>query len=483
MNKIELVDVTLRDGHQSLWAERMTTAMMLPVIEKLDRAGFIALEVLSPSFIGKCVRDLSEDPFQRIRLLHQKGGKTPLRVNAGGLNVFGTDQPVMLDLFWKIMADSGIQEVRISDSWNDPKVWDLRSTSASKSGVKPIINITYSISPKHTTQYYVEKTKQALKLKPYRICLKDPGGLLTPDRIREIVPSMLSLTKTTPIELHTHCSTGLGSMNVIEAVKLGVKIINTSIPPLAEDASLPSVFNVISNLRVLGYQVEIDDQLLLPIQSHFEKIAHKEKFPIGKPVEYDCSQYVHQVPGGMISNLRNQLKEVGAEDKLPFALEEAVRVREEFGYPIMVTPLSQFVGSQAAVNVITGKRYEQVTDQSIRYALGHFGGDVKNEMDPNVREKILSSSRAKELANTEFKFLSAKELRKNLDAESLSDEDFLLNYLIRREDIQKMRSRGEQINVYETDDLSLPNLIKNLSSVAHGNRIYISKEKFQLTIN
>jgi oxaloacetate decarboxylase alpha subunit len=482
MNKIELVDVTLRDGHQSLWAERMTTGMMLPVIERLDRAGFNALEVLSPSFIGKCVRDLSEDPFERMRLLFQKGGKTPLRVNAGGLNVFGTDQPEMLDLFWRILAGTGIQEVRVSDSWNDPSVWALRAGSASKAGVKPIINITYSISPKHTTEYYVQKTKEALKLKPFRICLKDPGGLLTPERTRELVPKMLALAKTTPLELHTHCSTGLGPLCVIEAVKLGVTIINTSIPPLADDASLPSVFNVISNLRVLGYQVDVDESLLYPIKTHFEKIAHREHFPVGRPVEFDSAQYIHQVPGGMISNLRNQLKEVGAEDKLPLALQEAVQVRADFGYPIMVTPLSQFVGSQAAVNVMTGKRYAQVTDQSIRFALGHFGGDVAKDMNPEVREKILNSPRAKELSKSTFKALSLKELRKNLDAESLSDEDFLLTYLMRKEDIQKMRAQSTGVELYQTDAMSLSALIKDLSSVAKGNMIHVSKAGFNLTI-
>ena len=482
MNKIELVDVTLRDGHQSLWAERMTTGMMMPIIGRLDRAGFNALEVLSPSFIGKCVRDLSEDPFQRMRLLHQKGGKTPLRVNAGGLNVFGTDQPAMLDLFWRIMAETGIQEVRVSDSWNDPKVWKLRAGSASKAGVKPIINITYSISPKHTTDYYVQKTKEALKLKPFRICLKDPGGLLTPERTRELVPLMLKLAKDTPLELHTHCSTGLGPLCVIEAVKLGVTIINTSIPPLADDASLPSVFNVISNLRVLGYQVDVDDTSLHPIREHFEKIALRENFPVGRPVEFDSAQYIHQVPGGMISNLRNQLKEVGAEDKFPLALEEAVQVRADFGYPIMVTPLSQFVGSQAAVNVMRGKRYEQVTDQSIRFALGHFGGNVAHDMNPDVREKILNSPRAKELSRSSFQELSLSELRKNLDAQSLSDEDFLLSYLMRKEDIQKMRSKGTHVELYQTEGLSLSELIKDLSSVAKGNMIHISKDGFNLTM-
>lgn len=482
MNKIELVDVTLRDGHQSLWAERMTTGMMMPIIEGLDRAGFNAVEVLSPSFIGKCVRDLTEDPFQRIRLLHQKGGKTPLRVNAGGLNVFGTDQPAMLDLFWRIMAETGIQEVRVSDSWNDPKVWKLRAGFASKAGVKPIINITYSISPKHTTQYYVQKTKEALELKPYRICLKDPGGLLTPERTRELVPLMLKIAQDTPLELHTHCSTGLAPMCVIEAVKLGVTIINTSIPPLADDASLPSVFNVISNLRGLGYQVDVDETLLYPIRAHFECIAQRENFPVGRPVEFDCAQYIHQVPGGMISNLRNQLKEVGAEDKLPMALEEAVQVRADFGYPIMVTPLSQFVGSQAAVNVMTGKRYEQVTDQSIRFALGHFGGNVAVDMNPQVREKILNSPRAKELSKMNFTELSLNELRKNLDAQSLSDEDFLLSYLMRKEDIQKMRSKGTQVELYQTQGLNLSDLIKDLSSVAKGNMVQISKGGFNLSI-
>jgi oxaloacetate decarboxylase (Na+ extruding) subunit alpha len=483
MNKVELVDVTLRDGHQSLWAERMTTGMMLPVIEQLDRAGFNALEVLSPSFIGKCVRDLCEDPFERMRLLYKKGGSTPLRVNAGGLNVFGVDQPAMLDLFWRILAGTGIQEVRVSDSWNDPMVWKLRAGAASKAGVKPIINITYSISPKHTTEYYVEKTKQALMLNPFRICLKDPGGLLTPERTRELVPRMLALAKTTPLELHTHCSTGLGPLCVIEAVKLGIKIINTSIPPLADDASLPSVFNVITNLRVLGYEVDVDENLLYPIKAHFERIAQLEKLPIGRPVEFDCSQYIHQVPGGMISNLRNQLKEVGAEDKLPSALEEAIQVRADFGYPIMVTPLSQFVGSQAAVNVMTGKRYEQVTDQSIRFALGHFGGNVEHDMNPEVREKILNSPRAKELSKSNFIELSLKELRKNLDAESLTDEDFLLSYLLRKEDIQKMRSKGNEVKLYQGPEINLPSLIRDLSSVAKGNMIHISKVGFNLTIH
>ena len=482
MEKVRMVDVTLRDGHQSLWAERMTTGMMLPVMKDLDDAGFEALEVLSPSFLVKCVRELKEDPFQRIRLLKGLAKKTELRANVGGLNVFGTDQPVMLDLFWRIMKSCGIDEVRISDSWNNPKVWKIRAQAASKHGVKPIINITYSISPNHTTDYYVKCTQEAAKLKPFRLCLKDPGGLLTPERVRELVPLMMSKAKGLEIELHTHCSTGLGPLCVLEAVKHGIRIVNTAIPPLADDASLPSIFNVTSNLRHLGFAVDIDLTRLKPVEAHFTRIAMHEKLPIGRPVEYDYSQYIHQVPGGMISNLRNQLKEVGAEDKLPQALEEAVQVRADFGYPIMVTPLSQFVGSQAAVNVMTGKRYEQVTDQSIRFALGQFGGNVEVDMNPVVREKISSSVRAKELSKERFLVRNEDELRADLNAKGLSDEDFLFRYLMRREDIDRMRALNGTFKRYDGAALTLKDVLTHLSKAAKGNSVHISKPGFNITL-
>ena len=481
MERIEFVDVTLRDGHQSMWAERMTTVMMLPVIQRIDGAGFCALEVFSPSFIGKCVRDLRENPIERIRLLAARGGRTPLRVNGGGLNLFSTDQLAMVEAFWRVMAAAGIRETRVSDSWNDPKVWKRRAGAAVAAGVRPIINITYSISPRHTDEYYIHRTREAVKLKPFRICLKDPGGLLTPERTRALVPLMMANAKDTPIEIHTHCSTGLGPLCVLEAVQQGIRIVNTSIPPLADDSSLPSVFNVAANLRALGYATGIDEESLRPVERHFTFIARREGFPIGKPAPYDYSQYVHQVPGGMISNLRNQLREVGAEDRVPAALEEAVRVRAEFGYPIMVTPLSQYVGSQAALNVIAGGRYEQVTDQSIRYALGHFGGDVENLMDPEVRAKILDRPRARDLAKFDHAQLSLAQIRRDLDAFALSEEELLLRFLLRTEDIDRMRAAGPA-REYITETNPLVSLVAELSKRASRNTIRISKPGFNLTL-
>ncbi len=290
MEKIEFVDVTLRDGHQSLWAERMTTGMMLPVAERLDHAGFDGIELLSPSHLGKCVRDLREDPFERIRLMARRIRKTPLRVNAGGLNVFGSDQPAMLELFWRLMAAAGIRQARISDSWNDPSVWMLRVSAACMADIAPIINITYSISPRHTDDYYVQRTRQAVLLAPYRLCLKDPGGLLTPERTRTLVPLMIKHSGGIPIEFHTHCSTGLGPLCCLEAVQQGIRIVNTAIPPLVDDASLPSVFDVAGNLRTLGYGTGIDEESLRVVARHFTAIARREALPIGAPVPYDYAQ-------------------------------------------------------------------------------------------------------------------------------------------------------------------------------------------------
>ena len=483
MDRIEFVDVTLRDGHQSLWAERMTTGMMLPVIGRLDGAGFIGLEVLSPSFLGKCLRDLREDPVERIRLLSARAPNTPLRVNAGGLNVFGTDQHAMLELFWRVMAGAGIREARISDSWNDPQVWALRAGAAARSGVRPIINITYSISPRHTDDYYVKRTREAVQLKPFRICLKDPGGLLTPERTRALVPLMLANADGIPLEMHTHCSTGLGPLCVLEAVQQGIRIVNTAIPPLVDDASLPSVFNIAANLRVLGYATGIDEDSLRPVERHFTAIARREGLPIGAPVAYDYAQYVHQVPGGMISNLQHQLREVGAEASLPAALEETVRVRADFGYPIMVTPLSQFVGSQAALNVMYGERYAQVSDQTIRYALGHFGGDVAAIMDPVVRAKILDRTRARALESVRQEQLPLERLRRDLDAEGLSDEDLLYRYLLSKEDIARMRAAAGPVDEYLTDTDPLVTLVADLSRLSGAGTIRVSKPGLSLTLS
>ncbi len=439
---IEFVDTTLRDGHQSLWAESMRTGMMLAVGERMDRAGFRGMELMSSSHIKKCVRELHEDPWERIRRVAGKIRETPLRVIIGSRNGFELTPEVIQRIFLERMAANGVRQGRISDEWNDVAGWRKTVRIATEAGLEPILNIIYSVSPKHTDEYFAERARQAATVPVARICFKDPGGLLTPDRTRALVPLIKANIGDIPLEFHTHCTTGLGPLCALEAIRQGIRIINTALPPLANGSSNPSLFNVAANARSLGYETAVDEEALRPVSAYFTGVARREGLPIGAPVEYDYNQYLHQVPGGMISNLRHQLARVGLDGHMERAMEEVVRVREELGYPIMVTPLSQFVGSQAAINIIVGERYKSVTDQVILYALGRWGREGSDSMDPDVKDRILASPRARELAAWEPPEPTLPELRSRYGGPGVSDEELLLRYFLTRDEIDTMRAAG-----------------------------------------
>jgi len=482
MDGIKFVDTTIRDGHQSLWAENMTTGMMLPVAEAMDRAGFDAIELISSSHLKKCVRELKEDPWARVKLVSQRITRTPLRLNAGRFSAFDITPRSMYRLFMERMAANGIREARISEEWNELEGWTWKCDVARNVGINPVPNIIYSVSPKHTDEYFAERTQQAASLRVNRLCLKDPGGLLTPERLQTLVPIMFANANGIPLELHTHCTTGLGPLCCLEAVELGIRIVNTALPPLADGSSNPSLFNVAKNLRALGYKTLIDEEILKPVSDHFTYIAKREGFPIGEPVEYDYSQYQHQVPGGMISNLRFQLRKVGMESKIDQALEETMRVRAELGYPIMVTPLSQFVGSQAAINVIVGERYKEVTDQIIQYALGYWGKEGAELMAPEVKGKILDRPRAREWADWQAPEPTVAELRKKMNAENVSDEEFLLRWNLDVEEIEAMRATGAP-KEYLTARQPLVNLLDELAKRSNYRQIVIQKGDMKVSLN
>ncbi|MGE5819720.1 MAG: pyruvate carboxylase, partial [Deltaproteobacteria bacterium] len=254
-SEVRFVDTTLRDGQESLWATAMRTAMILPVAAQIDEAGFEAVEIIATTNFKKQIRDLKEDPWERIRLVRQKMSRTPLRaVRNRYMTAFQITPRSISDLWLERMAANGVQEIRLSDPSNTARYWKEISASASKVGLKTIINLIFSISPRHNIQYYAEKAREAAKLAPYRICFKDPGGLLTPDAIRAFVPAILSNSKSIPVELHTHCNTGLGPLCCLDAVKLGIQSLNTALPPLANGSSNPSLFNISKNLRALKYK-------------------------------------------------------------------------------------------------------------------------------------------------------------------------------------------------------------------------------------
>jgi oxaloacetate decarboxylase alpha subunit len=474
MTEIRFVDTTLRDGQQSLWAYGMRTGMIVPIAEHIDHAGFEAIELGGPVELPKCVRELREDPWERYRLVMARMKQTPLRVIHGTRSGFAIYPHAVHQLYDRCMADIGIKQVRISDSWNDPADWKWRVKQARAAGLEPIINLIYTISPRHTDEYYAQKTREALKLNVFRVCLKDPGGILTPERTRTIARAVLQSAKDTMAELHTHCTTGLGSLCCLEAIQAGMTSINTAIPPLADGSSNPSILNVARNARAMGYAPIIDEESVRRVATHFTAIAKREKLTIGKPPEYDYAQYIHQIPGGMISNLRHQLRLVGMEDKLERTLDEAAQVRAEFGYPIMVTPLSQFVGSQAAINVITGERYKEVTDQTIEYALGVWGKEGGALMDADIKDKILRRRRADEIAGRELPQMSVQELRRKFGGSGVSDEEVLLRFFTSKEDVDNMRAAGPA-RLYANGGNPLLHLLEELTRVTNRSSISVRR--------
>ncbi len=426
--EIKFVDTTVRDGNQSLWALNMRTGMMLATLPDLDQAGFEAMEFFVPGVqIKKMAQHLGEDPFEWLKRGTATCKQTPLRMHGGIRGALNKTPHSVCRLLADIVAAHGISMTRTSEPWNDftefgDEIEDLRDA-----GMQTVLNLIYSESPKHTDAYFVERARQAAALKPYRICFKDVGGLLTPERTRQVARLIRGAVGDIPLEFHAHCNNGLAPVNALEAVKEGIQYIHTAVPPLANGTSQPSIFNVAANLRSLGYTPVVDEAPLRSASERLTAIAQRHDLPIGQPLEFDYTQYAHQVPGGMMSNLRYQLQLLGLEHRFQETLEEAARVRAEFGYPIMVTPLSQFVGTQAAFNVIVGERYREVPDEVIQLALGFWGKEPVTDMDQEVRAKILDRPRAREWARWEQPEPSLAEIRREY-GERISDEEIVLRF-------------------------------------------------------
>ena len=483
MDRVNFVDTTFRDGHASLWAEGMTTGMMLPVAQNMDRAGFTHMEVIATSHFKKCVRELREDPWERIRLLSGHIRNTPLTLMMGhNITAFDLTPFSLVKLFLERVADAGINRIEVMDAANDMSFRIPECVAfARQAGLEVSLPLIFSHSPKHTDEYYAERTRDAAKLNPDAIYMKDSGGLLTPERTRTVMKAMLDNANGIPVELHSHCTTGLAPLCYLEAVKVGVRTIHTAIPPLANGSSQPSILNVMRNLKMLGYESSVKEEDILPVSHHFSYIAKREGLPMGVPLEYDEYQYIHQVPGGVISNLKHQLGKMRMEDRLDDVLAEIVQVKQDLGYPIMVTPFSQFVASQAAINIMTNERYKQVTDEIIMYTLGFWGKEAAAAIDPNIADMVLSVPRAKELKDWEPPQPSIEELRGKMGGSSVSDEELILRFIVGEvKEIQTMRAAGPP-KKYFTAENPLITLIHEL--LTHGDLAEVQVEKGDLLLN
>jgi oxaloacetate decarboxylase (Na+ extruding) subunit alpha len=481
MNEIHFIDTTLRDGQLSLWALGMKTGAMLAIAEQMDQCGFESMEFFGFAGYIKMVREHKENPWDWMSMGAKKFYRTRLRYHGGLATGFEKiPRSVRLLMIERVVAH-GITLTRSSDPWNDYETAAIEIEALKKLGMDVVINIIYSVSPRHTDEYYAERARQAAAIKPYRICFKDVGGLLTPDRARALIPLVQKNIGAVPLEFHGHCNNGLGPFNYLEAIKLGVNTLHTAIPPLANGSSQPSIFNIASNARALGFKPLVDLDAIKPVENHFTFIAKREGHPIGAQREYDHAQYLHQVPGGMISNLRHQLSTMGMENRLQETLEEAGRVRADFGYPIMVTPLAQFVGSQAAINVIAGERYKEVTDQSIQYALGHWGKEAPLVMDANVRDKILSRPRAADWRGWSPPELTLQEVRRKFGGSGVSDEELVLRVIAGEPAVKAMLAAGAP-REYLSATQPLIKLIDELTKRRDCNQVYIQKGDLTLRL-
>ncbi|MBI2526049.1 MAG: pyruvate carboxylase subunit B [Candidatus Rokubacteria bacterium] len=388
--KVGLIDVTLRDAHQSLWSTRMTTAMMLPVAPILDRVGFEAIDLVGGAVFDVCVRYLLEDPWERMRIMSRAITRTPLIVmtRAQSLFTFEFFPDDVVELTARRIAANGIRYVTPYDALNDMRNMAVPVRASKAAGLYVDGGIVYTLSPVHTDAYYAAKARALVGLGVDAVFLKDPSGLLTPDRVRTLVPVLRAAVGDRPLQLHSHCLTGLAPLCALDAIGLGVDTVHTATSPLAHGASHPPTEWVATNARRLGFEVDLDVEGLRPVADYFRYVAAREGKPLGEIAEYDPFHYEHQVPGGMISNLRSQLRDLGLEHRLEEILEEAARVRRELGYPIVVSPFAQFVVTQAVLNVIGRERYATVPDEVRRYALGYYG-ELAAPVDPQVLDRIV----------------------------------------------------------------------------------------------
>ena len=483
---VNFIDTTFRDGSQSLWASGMRGGMMEAVAEDMDRAGFYAIEVPANAiYFKKFIRDLKEDPWRLLASLAEKIRNTKKSCMGGtfNLNMFGPSTPPELGkLFYKMLAEMGaLDRIQSMSNTHDQMTREYPTlVPIIKSlGIEVALAICYSISPRHTDQHFAQKTRQAATFEPEVIYLKDAGGLLTPDRIRTLIPIIVENAGGIPVELHSHCTTGLAPLVYMEALKLGVPTLHTGIPPLAEGSAQPSVLAAARNARLMGHSHNLDEDLLQSVSERLTAIAHQDNLPVGEPTQYDYWQYIHQIPGGVISNLRFQLAGINMDDRLDEVIEGSVRIREDLGYPMMITPHSQYMCTQAALNVSTGERYKMVLDELIRFAQGAYGEDAGYlEMDPDLRDKLLANPRAEDLAgmsSDRFADMSLKDARALFGGAGVSDEEMLMRAIMQGDqEIEAMRAAGPA-RQYLTAGQPLKTLMRELEK--HKSVRYIQVQR------
>jgi pyruvate/oxaloacetate carboxyltransferase len=448
MSKIDFVDQTIRDAQQSLWGLMMRTDHITPIAETMNRVGYRAVAMVGSQAFTLQVRHHNENPWERIRTLSRLMPDTCLRgsYQTASLSSFDLSTPrSIIELWIKRSVANGLNSFWICDYQENVPRFRHFAEIAKAEGAEVVTALMYTDSPAHTNEHWAEKVQKIVSTKDCidRIMIEDASGILTPERTRELITTVQQNCEGIPIEFHAHCNSGLAPLCYLEAIQSGVTTLHTAVAPLANGTSQPATETIVKNARRLGFESNLDEDALATVSAHFRKIAESERFPLGMAREYDLFHFEHQVPGGMMSNLTRQLRELGMEDRLNEILEEVIKVREEFGYPVMATPYSQIVGVQAMENVVSGERYKKIPDETIKYVLGYYGDPVV-PVDPNLMDRIMALPRTKDFENWQPEgFLkTVEELRQEIGPD-FSDDDLLLKVLIPDYHPGKIKQRSE----------------------------------------
>ena len=392
MGKVKITETVLRDAHQSLIATRMTMDEMLPILPLMDKVGYHSVECWGGATFDACLRFLNEDPWERLRTLKKNLPNTKLQMLFRGQNMLGYRHYAddVLEYFVQKSVANGIDIIRIFDALNDIRNLETAIKAAKKEGAHTQVAISYTLGDVFTTDYSVDYAKRIENSGADSICIKDMAALLTPYETEKLVKALKSAVKI-PIQLHTHYTSGLASMCLLKGIEAGVDVIDTAMSPLALGTSHAPTESMVAALQGTEYDTGLDLVLLTEIRDYFMKLR-KKYIDSGlldpKMLAVDANALIYQVPGGMLSNLLSQLKQAGKEDKLEEVLKEVPRVRKDAGYPPLVTPSSQIVGTQAVFNVIMGERYKMVTKEFKGIVRGEYGR-TPVPIDPEFRKKII----------------------------------------------------------------------------------------------
>jgi oxaloacetate decarboxylase (Na+ extruding) subunit alpha len=443
VTRVELLDETLRDGQQSLWGMRMQAGMALPVADLLDRTGFRVIDATGSSFMEVLVKYCREDPWAGLDLLRAAIYRTPMRAGMRGNACvsFGVTPPALMDLWMRRLNEHGVRSYWIYDTLYGIENFARLARIAKEYGSEVVGTVFFSESPVHTDEYLAGKAREIAAAPDIDgILFYDTAGVLHVDRLRTVVPRILEAAGDKHVEFHSNNLMGISGLAYVEAVRHGIRILHTATRSMANGASVPSTESVVRNLEMLGFTHAIDTSLLPPVAEHFRRVGRAVGYLVDPVSEYDLFNVTHQVPGGMVGTLRAQLEQHGMAERIQEVLAETGVVRRDLGWPVMATPLSQLVGTQAVLNVVTGERYSLVPDEVVAYALGRYG-EPPAAIEPDVLDRIMASPRAGEIAAAPPEEPSLEELRARYGT-GTDDDLLILKALIPEGDIAAMQAAG-----------------------------------------